>query len=356
MAEEWPSVLHDLGRTVGAAGAVMLANSNDRWSGSWSGHVTSPEFEEAFSAFLQSDVPQRTQTTPRLLALDRAGFVHEAELFSAAEWESEPLKADWSTEWGFDHAAATAIHSPSGELLVFHLERRAGLPQFIQSDLDLLDAYRPHLARAGLLATRWRLERLQIVADALAQIGLPAAVVAPNARVLAANELIQAMTQHIIWLPKNAIALADPAANALLRRAIQEITRPAAASPRTFPTRAMAGVESAIVHMIPTPRRARDVFDGALGVLVITPLTSPDTPDVNLIRGLFDLTHSEAKVARGITQGLTISEIATRDGIHPETVRSQVKAVFAKTGTRRQAEVAALLAGVPRIPVVKPKP
>jgi DNA-binding CsgD family transcriptional regulator len=80
---------------------------------------------------------------------------------------------------------------------------------------------------------------------------------------------------------------------------------------------------------------------------VVSPITAPEAPDATLIRGLFDLTASEARVARGITRGLTIDEIATQYGVDRETIRTQIKAVFDKTGTRRQAEVASLLAGLP---------
>jgi hypothetical protein len=54
--------------------------------------------------------------------------------------------------------------------------------------------------------------------------------------------------------------------------------------------------------------------------------------------------------ARAITQGKTTEQIAAAAGVSCETVRSQVKAVLAKTGTARQAEVAALLAGLPKRP------
>jgi DNA-binding CsgD family transcriptional regulator len=45
-------------------------------------------------------------------------------------------------------------------------------------------------------------------------------------------------------------------------------------------------------------------------------------------------------------------EIAARDGINRETVRSQVKSVLGKTGTRRQVEAAVLFSGLPKLPVV----
>jgi DNA-binding CsgD family transcriptional regulator len=48
---------------------------------------------------------------------------------------------------------------------------------------------------------------------------------------------------------------------------------------------------------------------------------------------------------------LNLAQIAERHGVSRETTRHQAKAVFGKTGARRQSEVAALLAGLPRLPI-----
>ncbi|WP_245576801.1 helix-turn-helix transcriptional regulator [Kaistia adipata] len=42
--------------------------------------------------------------------------------------------------------------------------------------------------------------------------------------------------------------------------------------------------------------------------------------------------------------------VATRLGLSPETVRAQIKAVFAKTGLSRQADLLALFARAPSLP------
>ena len=55
------------------------------------------------------------------------------------------------------------------------------------------------------------------------------------------------------------------------------------------------------------------------------------------------------RVAPALTRGRTIQPIATEAGLTRNTVRSRVKAVLAKTGTSRQAEAAALLAGLPQL-------
>ena len=66
-------------------------------------------------------------------------------------------------------------------------------------------------------------------------------------------------------------------------------------------------------------------------------------PDPNLVARAFDLTRAEARLAALVAAGTTPDGAARRLGVGRETVRSQLKAVFAKTGTHRQSELAALL-------------
>jgi DNA-binding CsgD family transcriptional regulator len=100
---------------------------------------------------------------------------------------------------------------------------------------------------------------------------------------------------------------------------------------------------------VSTSGQSRDLFEGGLGILAVTPISGPTAPDAALIQGLFDLTPAEAKVARGIAQGLTVDEMAARYGTARETVRTQVKTLLGKTGARRQVEVAARLSALPKM-------
>jgi DNA-binding CsgD family transcriptional regulator len=58
----------------------------------------------------------------------------------------------------------------------------------------------------------------------------------------------------------------------------------------------------------------------------------------------FGLTPCEARVAVALSTVMTPSEIARHHRISMGTVRSQLKSIFVKTGTKRQAELIAVLA------------
>jgi DNA-binding CsgD family transcriptional regulator len=57
----------------------------------------------------------------------------------------------------------------------------------------------------------------------------------------------------------------------------------------------------------------------------------------------FGLSRAETRVATEVTDGKSTEDVALTLGISRETVRTQLKAVFSKTGARRQSELVALL-------------
>jgi DNA-binding CsgD family transcriptional regulator len=88
------------------------------------------------------------------------------------------------------------------------------------------------------------------------------------------------------------------------------------------------------------PSSVQAFFAGAAAmVLIEDPAISSVAARTESARAAYGLTAAELRVARRLIEGLTLAEIAAVDGVSPLTVRSQLKSIFAKTDTRRQAEV-----------------
>jgi DNA-binding CsgD family transcriptional regulator len=338
-ANLWPDVMHELSQTVESAGGVIVTRRAD----SWTGWRYSPAMALGAESYLTSKAAEESQATIRLLGSNRAGFVDALDVFTEEEWLADPMMTNWGTPAGLTRAAATAIPTPTGDLVVVQVNRRTTSPKFNPEDIACLDSFRPHLARAGLLAARWRLERLRAAAEALAMIGLPAIIIDASGAALAANSLVEKLHSYLLWLPRDRVALVDPSANDLFRSAIREVNRPAATVARSFPAKG-SNDSRVIVHLVPATGVARELFEGGFALLVFTNLAEPMAPDAAVLRGLFDLTAAEARVAMGITEGFSPGEIAGRNGVAVETVRSQIKSILDKTGLHRQAQLAGLLA------------
>ena len=301
-------------------------------------------------AYLTSDAAARSITTSRLIAKNHAGFLRETDVMTDEEFLTDSYSTEWATPNGMHHAGVTAIMVPTGDMAVVQFTRKKELPPLALEELELLDSFRPHIARAGFLAARWRLQRLRGATEALQLLGLPAAVLDYRGTVMAANALMQDTDAGIRWLAKDRIAVDDSAAQALLGNALGELAKLEPTGVRSIPLTATAGGNACILHIIPIVDDARDLFSGAYGMLVLTPLTAGPIP-VSTIQALFDLTPSESRIARRIAEGATVEQIALEHSVSIDTVRSHVKAVFNKTGVNRQAQLASLIAGVPWTPL-----
>lgn len=69
-------------------------------------------------------------------------------------------------------------------------------------------------------------------------------------------------------------------------------------------------------------------------------------PSQKRLQELFDLTAAEARLAQLIACGDSVEEVAQTLSIKMTTARTQLAAVFAKTDTRRQAKLVAILSRI----------
>lgn len=341
MPEQWPGVLEDLARLSDAAGGSLYVSGSD-----FTLFTASPSARERAEQAVQGGFVQRGQGLHRLLTSRHAGFLTETDLMSSAEVVREPLVRDFWSRFGLGSVITTAFQLPTNEALVLLLTRSLERGTADRGVVAQLDALRPHLGRATLLSARLQLERARMAGETLAALGLPALVFSDTGRVLAANHLVEQLKTFVCWRAQDRVALHDGVANQMLWNAIQTSNLSGGGAVRSFPVREMATQGAMMAHVIPIRLSARDVFMRCAAVLLLTPVTSRNAPPSEIIQTLFDLTPSEARVARGLASGMTINDIAGRSSVTRNTVRAQVRAVLDKTGCKRQAEVVALLSGL----------
>ncbi len=339
LPELWPTVLTSLVSYGGADAAVLFTADLDS-----SRFVTTPNFAEPIQAYIDEGWFARTDRTRRLLAKRHAGFVTDLDVFTPEEFAQEPVFREFLNPRGFGMGAASVITVPTGDQLIFDVERAIERGPIPADAVARLDAVRPHLARAATMSARLRLQTVRAAAQALETVGLPAAVLGRGGRALAMNPSCERLLQTLI-IDGRRLILTDPAADRLLGHALGELSAEARTSTRSIPLKAREGQPPTILHLLPIRRAAADLFAAAEALAVFTPLTAKHVPGLSVLEGLFDLTAAEARVARGIAAGSTVAGLSAEFGTSSATVRSQLKAVMSKTGTARQAELVQLLAG-----------
>ncbi len=338
--EHWPGVLDELGRIAEATGGVFTITKADiqYWT-------ASPGSREGTERYINEGWLWRGQIAARFFAARHAGFLTELDLFTLDELDQELLYRDYWRPRGIGWAVGTAILIPTSEYVTFVLTRRTERGPVERSVVQKLDELRSHLARSALLSARLQLERARIASETLAALGLPALVLNEQGKVLAANSLIEALGGYIQWRAYDRVSLKDKAADKLLRDAIAAIDV-AVGAVRSFPVRDTGAEAMMVAHIVPIRLSARDIFVRCAAAFVLTPVTMPQAPPVELVQSLFDLTPAEARVARSLAAGKTVTDIATGGGVARNTILKQLSRVMDKTGCHRQAEVVALLTGI----------
>jgi DNA-binding CsgD family transcriptional regulator len=341
--ELWPNVLDQLAHITDAVGGTFFVASSTRVQ-SW---TASEPLRAGIELFAKSDLVTRGQRVARLRGAQHAGFVLEKELYDTEEeMAADPVYRELLWPAGLGWGTGTALPLPTGETLCLTLERFRMRGPVETSVIARLDTLRPHLARSALMSARLQLERARIASETLALLGLPALIFDDRGKVLAANGLIEALTDQIRWHSRDRISLKDSSAHALYERAVADIDVEGATPVLSFASRGVEADAAMVVHIVPIRGASREIFQRCAGVLVMMPVAFPEAPPVELVRSLFDLTPAEARIARSLTTGETIETIASNTGVSRNTVRTQVQGVLQKTGCSRQAEVVALLSGI----------
>nr|WP_249803763.1 LuxR C-terminal-related transcriptional regulator [Bradyrhizobium zhengyangense] len=339
----WVDVLDRISAVARCDGGILIAADPSKNVHAVSSKCLSPMLR----AFVEEGWMHQNIRAARLAPLNYSGFVVDLDIVTPEEAETDPLYVNCLRKHGGGVGTGTVIPAPTGDLIIFNIERSYRRGFVDRSVLTELDALRPHLARSALLSVRLGLERARAMTDAMERLNLPAAVLTADGRALSTNALLDRMEHRFISGAGGRLLISHRPANDLLKAALAN-TEGRVSVPHTYsiPIPALDDLEPCVAHLVPIRRQARDIFSGAAHLLVVTSITTPSAPPAHILHGLFDLTPAEAKVAQNLFEGRTVEEIATAHSLSRETIRKQLKAVLTKTGTNRQSELVGLLSGV----------
>lgn len=348
--EMWEPVLDRLTAVSGsAAGSLLVFHSPDRPPL----YKTTSLTASALAAFTSTDA-WRASLRAGLVFSPRYTFLTGLRFFYASDY----AKVDGDSvdtalaKLGLGMQLTTVIPVPTGEFASLTFERLRRDGRHHPEQIAALDACWPHLARAGLIAARLRLERAQATTSALQALGLPAAVLSQAGRLRAANALFEAMGASFELTAFGGLALAQPTANALFLRAIGAAADAVQPVVRSIPVRADDDTPPMVMHVLPLRRAARDIFSGADILVIATQVRSDrNLPSLDLLSALFDLAPAEARLASALAAGKSLKVSAAEMKIEYNSARTYLARIFSKTGTSQQSELVALLKGTAAVGV-----
>ncbi|MFB2550347.1 helix-turn-helix transcriptional regulator [Ensifer soli] len=345
LPDQWSVVCERLCEEAGAYSAAVVAI--DEWQTfRW---IATPNIAAVMERYALSPMRLQNSRPQRHVERGLMSFSRDIDLMSPAELAADPIYEAFLHPLGLGWTVGDLIQEPSGHAIMFDLTRKAAHGPFTEAGVARLNALRPDLARAALMSSRLAFQRARTVAETLDAIGLPAAVVGDSGAAVALNGRMEDLAPRIRTGARNRLTLDSADANGLLQMALAQLRESVAPFVQSIPIAAAAEGPALILHLLPVRRQARDIFSRSAAILIVTPVGAVGPPDLRVISGLFDLTAAEARVAREIAIGTSIDAAAQKLGIARETVRTNLKRIFMKTGTGRQSELVMLLSGLGRL-------
>lgn len=219
---------------------------------------------------------------------------------------------------------------------------------FQRSDVPGLQSLGPHLAR--LIGLKTRLQRIEAhdAVGLLDSTDIAASVVDENLRLIAANRSAEALFGADIRVSGGHIQILDRRVERKLRELVLGMLHPEDGTAPIPVAISRFGRRPLLVDAVSFPRLVGQYFE-AHAVLLFTDLDSLGVSKLDRLQTVFGLTRAEACLAQHLAAGDTLGTAADRLRIAKETGRSQLKAIFQKTGVNRQADVALLLQRTSRV-------
>ncbi|MFO1105197.1 MAG: hypothetical protein U1E34_03780 [Amaricoccus sp.] len=229
------------------------------------------------------------------------------------------------------------------------IHRPKGAAPFDEDDRRDLDRLLPHLRRALRMHALLAESRQSAAIGYAALDGIACGVLIATAEgeVVFANAAAEALASERDALILGGRMRGIEAARIAESRALRDAIRDAALNGEGGAVRLERGggrrPVAALVARLPR-RLAEAGASAGLALVLLHDLGAGVAPAQRALRQLFGATVAEADLALALLAGHRLDEIADRRGTLISTLRSQLSALLARTGTKRQADLLRLLA------------
>jgi DNA-binding CsgD family transcriptional regulator len=330
--------------TGGREGQVALFGDSARPLGHMV-TIDDPELLARFAAMNGLD-PGHNPRTRALLDARAGGCIVDAAFIDDAGRDASPIYRDLFVPADVEHCALLRTDPGGGMTAGLALLRGRTRGAMDAAERRRVEAIGPALADALRTAVHIETIHNRRLLDSTEQLAGAAFLLGMGMALLSCSPAAERLLRDARHLRVRGGRLGAPCphADAALERAVAAATDTRGGEgPVTVTLRSPRGGDAPLVlEACRLPRAADGVFALAQ-VLIVARRPPPLAPRAEAIAALFDLSAAETQVALLLAAGTDPAGIARRRGVAIGTVRAQLKSLFAKTATHRQAELVARL-------------
>jgi DNA-binding CsgD family transcriptional regulator len=266
------------------------------------------------------------------------------------------IHADWMSPQDIFWTAGSPVLQEDSAFAIVTSMRPHRAPPFGRDEVLLLETLVPHFQRALQVQRRlWDLRQARdTAAGALDRLPVGVMLLDERGRPFVINARAREILDQGDGLAIGAqgVEAASSLETASLQAAIRGAARTAAGcgleSGGALPITRPSGRRPLAALVAPLTRRRADVWGGpvCVALFVSDPEHSPETTAEAAAR-LYGLSAAERRLLALLVEGETPAGAADRLALSAHTVRTQLKAIFTRTGTCRQSELLRVVLGGP---------
>lgn len=340
---QWPAAIDVLARAMDAEGGLVFSTDKDLpFLGG------SSPLSGMMDAYVRDNWhPLNPRVMPEPFRVFD-GFIADHDLLAGRDFSRDPYYQDFLKQQGLMWGAGTRLWlTDDQQPVLLTLERSSAAGQFSPTDLADLGQVRTDLVRALTVTRTLGFRRLDAMLIAWETIDKAMALLDATGRLIRATRTFSAAIGDGLTLRDNRLAAADDqdaaALVASLRGALRPLTSKQTAQSTSLVIRRPSRRPPLVLDILPVPENWETTLIGARVLVHLRDPARVVPARADLLRSAFSFSPREAELATLLTRGLDLSEAAEALGVTRPTVRSQLAALFNKTGTHRQAELVALL-------------
>lgn len=337
----WPELMGEISGAIATTGAALIPGR--------SGRTDIPVTEsvvEAFQRYFELNLHLTDVRAIRGVPLHLAGqsVIIDQDIFSCErEMLSNPLYENL-TRFGLRWWAAIGFRA-GDDIWGMCFQRAIKEGVFTESDKALLTPLSAYLGEVASLSAAVGHMAISSATDALAYVEQAAIAIDQTGKVISANRCAIESFDEDFYLRNQQIIVQDNQARRDLDDLYERIKSRSDLDPLAVSPIIIKRPDNRylVLRVLPVPPAAKMPFLGARALLIFSTQSKQHLPDPSLLGRAFNLTKAEVRLARELADGQSLGDIATGLGLKKETVRNQIKSIFAKTGTNRQGQLVALL-------------
>jgi DNA-binding CsgD family transcriptional regulator/PAS domain-containing protein len=290
----------------------------------------------------------------RMRALSTAEPAVQSRVTDLSKWDTNRHVVEWARPQGLSDTLIIVLANDPTALGSVGFGRHESMGEIGDFEIDAASLLLPHLQRA--VAIGRLLDIKSVVATTfdltLDTLAVAVALVDADLRIVHANAAARALlaADGAIRSRRGTLRVRPAAVEAALRVAVGDAAENEAATGRRgfgIPATGVDDVPHAL-HVLPLRQGALrpGLMPSAVAAVFIAPVIAAAPSPAEILAALYDLSPAEARVFGSIASGLTRAEAADALGVEPTTVKAHLARIFAKTATRRQADLVALAAAI----------